>query len=485
MFVTIHVRNHKEQQLLHNLTYIDAPCILFHHHSGRLLGCNDQFLRVSHYRPEQLKDIYIYEGLFQNIRNIHELQQIIVQNNKANIEWKGANQLWRSQIRPFCIPFEQLDQQQDYPEYLCLQFMEGQEQQGQEYQREFLSLFSEQLLSQSHLALLLVDCEGEVLTMTKAATEIMGGEIEDYIGQNILEYYASLPFNRRLIHKSLFREISIRNKVLMWDDGQAERELLLDSFPIYDLDRNWIGMSIFIKDVTNVRLLEDQIRRKDRLAMIGQVAAGTAHEIRNPLTSIKGFLQVMKKTLEDHSLTKEVHYTDIMLEEIERINHLLGEFLLLSRSKETKFEIIHMVELMTQFLPVIGNEASLQGVAIEHQEQENLPKVIGNRDLLKQVFLNICKNAIEAIQGSGKIKISYQIDPRNKVMHIHFADNGPGIPSYIREKIFDPFFTTKENGTGLGLSVCHRIIHDMGGEINVSSTERETLFTVQIPYIET
>lgn len=472
MSVSINVHNHNEKQLVHNLAYMNTPCLLVHH-TGRIIGCNSEFLTVSSYNVEQLIGCNVYKDILMEFEGVDQLQEYARQGKRNRIEWKGEDHQRVSQIQPYFIPYEQ-----NMACYVYLKFLEITDIE------ELQSFFTEQLFTYSHLALLLLDQQGKVLHMTKAVIELIGEGIQDYVGKNIIEYFDTKPFNQRLLQKSLLRETHTHNKVIAWHNGQGEKEIILDSFPIYDHERNWIGLSVFIKDVTNVRLLEDQMRRKDRLAMIGQIAAGTAHEIRNPLTSIKGFLQVLKKTLEDHSFTREVHYTEIMLEEIERINQLLGEFLLLSRSKETKHEMISLTKLMKQFLPLMSNEAQLKGIDIEHQEIDGLPQVIGNRDLLKQVFLNICKNAIEAINGAGKIRISYQLHPEQNMLSINFEDNGPGIPSYVLDKIFDPFFTTKEEGTGLGLSVCHRIIHDMGGEIGVVSTEEFTVFRVLIPFTE-
>lgn len=470
--VSINIQNQNEEQLVHNLAFMSTPCLLIDH-SGRIIGCNKHFLKLSRCTAEGLLSCNFYQHIVTQIDHVDQLQAFTAAGKTNIVEWQGEACKQISQIRPFFIPYEHNPKHYVYIEFLEITDI-----------GRLRALFANQLVSSPHLALLFLDPEGEILHLTESATEILGGDLVEYVGKSIFEYFASRPANQHLLQKSFIREVSVSNKALIWHNGQEENELIVDSFPLYDQEQKWVALAILIKDITSVRALDDHIRRKDRLAMIGQVAAGTAHEIRNPLTSIKGFLQVMKKTLEDHHFTREVHYTEIMLEEIERINHLLGEFLLLSRSKETKYEIISLTELMKQFLPLIGNDAELKKIIIEHHELEELPLVIGNRDLLKQVFLNICKNALEAIKVGGKIQISYQHHVEQKMIGIEFTDDGPGIPSYIIDRIFDPFFTTKEEGTGLGLSVCHRIIHDMGGEIGVRSTNERTVFEVMIPYVE-
>jgi signal transduction histidine kinase len=228
--------------------------------------------------------------------------------------------------------------------------------------------------------------------------------------------------------------------------------------------------------------LEQQVQRSDRLAMIGQIAAGTAHEIRNPLTSIKGFLQMMHTTFQEKQMDKEQEFTQIMLTEINRINELVNEFLLLSKPKNITYDEVDVTAVLREILPIINNEALLYNVTIQYESVEPLPKVVADRELLKQVYLNICKNGIEAMVDGGNLTITERVDEEEKKIHIDFHDTGPGIPVFVIDKIFDPFFTTKPNGTGLGLSVCQRIIHDMGGTVRVSCKGFGTTFTVSIPY---
>jgi signal transduction histidine kinase len=216
--------------------------------------------------------------------------------------------------------------------------------------------------------------------------------------------------------------------------------------------------------------------------MIGQIAAGTAHEIRNPLTSIKGFMQMLGQTFREKEMEKEQGFTQIMLAEIDRINELVSEFLLLSKPKDVIFGKVDISAVLNEILPIINNEAILHGVTVHYENQEQLPEVVADKELLKQVYLNLCKNGIEAMIDGGELTISEKVDEEARMIHIDFHDTGPGIPVFLIDKIFDPFFTTKASGTGLGLSVCQRIIHDIGGTIRVSCKGYGTAFTVSIPY---
>jgi signal transduction histidine kinase len=133
-------------------------------------------------------------------------------------------------------------------------------------------------------------------------------------------------------------------------------------------------------------------------------------------------------------------------------------------------------------LPIIENEAILHNVEVRYERMDQLPSVIADQEMLKQVFLNVCKNGIEAMPDGGKLTITEKMDAAERKVLIDIHDTGPGIPPFLIDKIFDPFFTTKEEGTGLGLSVCQRIIHDIGGTIRVSSKGYGTTFTLGIPF---
>lgn len=462
-----------EHQLMENLELMESPCLLIDH-LGKIVGSNQAFRSMSLYSKEQLSTKYMGRDICKDFTSLEQLEQYYRnKENNSELTWiNDENELKTSKIQPVFIPYEQL-----YPAYAFIQFT-----------MTFTAIytlqssFSEQLFSHSHLALILLDEKAKVIKITEAAALILGGTAKQFINQNILELFASIPYDRQLVQKSFLEGVNVRNRAMSWNNGDLEYELLIDSFPILNQQKELLGVSVFIKDVTNIRSLENQIRRNDRLAMIGQIAAGTAHEIRNPLTSIKGFLQVLKTTLHNNGFIKEVEFTMIMLEEVERINHLVGEFLLLSRSRETKYESICLEILMEQFVPIIKNEALFKGIEFTHQDFSGLPMVVGDQKMLKQVFLNISKNAIEAMGDQGKLSVSHQILKKERMISIDFEDTGPGIPPYVLDKIFDPFFTTKEEGTGLGLSVCQRIIHDMGGKIWVSSKGYKTIFHIQIPY---
>ncbi|OXM83168.1 ATP-binding protein [Paenibacillus rigui] len=345
-----------------------------------------------------------------------------------------------------------------------------------------LQQFAGTFLKDVNLGVLLIDTEFKLMDISDMACRVLGLVKEEAVNQSMDHIFTKLPAQHQLVQRNILDGMVVRNQALSWMNNEERYELLVDTNVLRDEDFNIVGAYIIFKDVTNLRSLEEQVQRSDRLAMIGQIAAGTAHEIRNPLTSIKGFLQVLRKTLQEQGMERECGYTDVMLTEMNRINELVNEFLLLGKPKNVSYDAVDITQVVREILPIINNEAILHGVIVQYEAAYEMPQVIADRELLKQVFLNICKNGIEAMGDGGHLTLVERIDMGDRKVNIDIHDTGPGIPTFVIDKIFDPFFTTKEQGTGLGLSVCQRIIHDIGGHIRVSSKGFGTTFTLSIPF---
>ncbi|GCL73909.1 PAS domain-containing sensor histidine kinase [Paenibacillus naphthalenovorans] len=351
-----------------------------------------------------------------------------------------------------------------------------------QHELNLLQRFAGTFLKDVNLGVMLINTDFELIDISDMACRVLGLDREQVLQLPMEQVFADLPAEHQLVQRNILDGMVVRNHALSWTNNQERYELLVDSNVLRDEESRVVGAYIIFKDVTNLRSLEEQVQRSDRLAMIGQIAAGTAHEIRNPLTSIKGFLQVIRKTLQDQGLEKESGYTEVMLQEINRINELVNEFLLLSKPKNVTYDKVDVSQVLRDILPIINNEAILHRVVVQYEAMYDLPLVVADREMLKQVFLNICKNGIEAMGDGGFLTITEKADVEERKVNIIIHDTGPGIPMYVVDKIFDPFFTTKVEGTGLGLSVCQRIIHDIGGHIRVSSKGFGTTFTVSIPF---
>ncbi|WP_084509196.1 ATP-binding protein [Paenibacillus assamensis] len=359
---------------------------------------------------------------------------------------------------------------------------EGRRSPGERDAVPLLQRFADTFLRDVNLGVLLIDLQFRLVDVSDTACKLLGWSREQVVNHRINELFGAMPKEHHPIQRSLLGGLVVTNYAFSWQNGTYRHELLMDSNVVRCEEGRILGAYVLFKDVTNLKSLEEQVQRNDRLAMVGQIAAGTAHEIRNPLTSIKGFLQMFKRTLTERGMNKEVEFADIMLTELNRINELVGEFLLLSKPKDLNIEQLRVEQVMEEIVPIIRNEAVMHNVDVRVVHTVPLPPVVADREMLKQVFLNIAKNGIEAMVDGGHLSIYLKIDESCKCVLVDIHDSGPGIPGFLVDKIFDPFFTTKPNGTGLGLSVCQRIISDMGGGIRVASKGYGTTFTIAIPY---
>lgn len=341
----------------------------------------------------------------------------------------------------------------------------------------------EQILQEMEQGIIVVDGEGRMVAVNRYALDALHLEDKEFEGLTFEEVFPNLPEEMNLIPERLLRGIPERNRPFYWTVDGEKRDFLLDSYILKDQHGNQAGAFILFREAFRLFHIDEKIQRADRLAMIGQMAAGTAHEIRNPLTAIRGFLQMTRNALEERNLSREQGYIDLVLAEVNRINHLVDQFLLLGKPKDIKYRILDLKDVLQEIIPVMESEAILHNIEIIHRAPMELPRIIADPELIKQLFLNLIKNAIEAIVEDGKIEIDYEVIQEEQKLVISIRDSGPGIPPYIIDRIFDPFYTTKEDGTGLGLSVCQRIVQDIGGSIRVSSKGYGTTFQVILPFL--
>ncbi|WP_236588280.1 two-component system sensor histidine kinase NtrB [Tumebacillus amylolyticus] len=328
-----------------------------------------------------------------------------------------------------------------------------------------------------------LDLELNVLAANGAAVELLAGDAEGLVFPCELDSFV-LPVSHEYdwLQEMVRERICYRNHVVRVMRNGKERTLLADSYFLRGSDGENAGLVLFLKDIGNLVSLERQVHHHEKLATVGKIAAGVAHEIRNPLTSIKGFLQMMRHELERQGMEKEHSYTTVMLSEIERVNGLVGELLLLSKPRELKMEDLEVEELITVISPLISSESILHNIEFSMQ-LEPVPPVYADRELLKQVLWNLIKNAIEAMSemDGGKLIIRSSFQERDGLVRIDIRDSGPGIPHYMLDRIFDTFFTTKDTGTGLGLPICQRLVNDLGGKIQVTSKGYGTTVSVLLP----
>ncbi len=231
------------------------------------------------------------------------------------------------------------------------------------------------------------------------------------------------------------------------------------------------------RDVTEKLEMEANLHKSDTLSVIGQLAAGVAHEIRNPMTALKGFIQL----LEDSSEGKHSMYFDVISTELNRIDAIINEFLILAKPQAIKFVEHSITQIMSETVNLLSAQAVLYNVQFLLHYDDDLPLLFCEPNQLKKVFINMIKNGIEVMPNGGFITITMN-QTTDKLIHISIKDEGYGIPEEKLKKLGQPFYTTKERGTGLGLMVSYRIIEEHEGTIKVESeVGKGTVFHVYLP----
>jgi signal transduction histidine kinase len=236
-----------------------------------------------------------------------------------------------------------------------------------------------------------------------------------------------------------------------------------------------ISRALIYRDMS---LKDKQIMQAEKMAAIGELAAGIAHEIRNPLGIITGSAETVRKH-EDRKIREEM--TKYILEESHRINGLISTFLDFARPKEPKLVSCDLREVLEKTLLLLSPQAKTLGVEIKKEISQKPLQVSIDPDQIRQAFTNLGVNALEAMPQGGILKVTILDNNRDKIW-VRFSDTGNGISKEVAAKVFDPFFTTKEGGTGLGLSIAHRIVTQHGGEIRMEGEEgKGSTFTITLP----
>jgi signal transduction histidine kinase len=221
-----------------------------------------------------------------------------------------------------------------------------------------------------------------------------------------------------------------------------------------------IRFSSYIKSLTNVY---EELRQKEKLAVIGQMAATVGHEIRNPLASLKGFTQ-----LQSEAQSSSEEYYPIMIQEIDRINSIVDDLMYLGKPRVSHFEKADIKHIVDYTLSLTNQQAEENGVTVETIVQKPVPLIECDENRLKQLFINLLKNAIEAMPDGGRVKIHIQVRD-TQTLEISIEDEGHGISKETINNLFEPYFTTKKDGTGLGLIVSHQIAKDHNGDLKIES----------------
>jgi len=227
-----------------------------------------------------------------------------------------------------------------------------------------------------------------------------------------------------------------------------------------------VGRVIILKDLKEVRRLQEEIRRKEKMAAVGELAAGVAHEIRNPLSSIKGIATYFKDRFENRP--EDAEAAGVMIQEVDRLNRVVGELLEFSRPASIERALTDIGELLMHSVKLVQQDAGRQGIQIDLLDSPGTRVAHVDADRLSQCLLNLYLNAIQAMQSGGRLSV--RTHETDSGIAIEVKDTGCGIPPVDIGKIFDPYYTTKPKGTGLGLAIVHKIVEAHGGRVTVRSS---------------
>jgi two-component system nitrogen regulation sensor histidine kinase GlnL len=342
-------------------------------------------------------------------------------------------------------------------------------------------------------AVIAVDGELRVVFWNAAAEELTGRSARRAEGRTLKEVFAGDAALVRRLGETLVTGES-RSAADSTIERMDRRELPVSivTAPLFAKDGTVSGAVAVLRDLSRIRQLEAEVRRGETLAAAGRMAVGLAHEIRNPLGAIRGAVQLLSRELGSGSPLQE--YTSVLRTEVDRVNRIIEMLLDLARPVPVRPVPLNLHQLLERVALLTEETARARRLTLVRRYDPSLPPVMGDEDRLVQVFHNLVRNAMEAMSDVGRITLATRVSlnplfgkmdlgggPRSMV-EAQVIDEGSGIPAEARARIFDPFFTTKSHGLGLGLAICHQILEQHRGAIDVQSEEgRGTTVTCFLP----
>jgi two-component system nitrogen regulation sensor histidine kinase GlnL len=341
---------------------------------------------------------------------------------------------------------------------------------------------------------IVLDNTGAVTLVNPAAEELAGVSRRQAKGALFSEIFKGEGPLIDMVAKTLATGMSVSDheNIVLKRNGKLT-PVGASTSPLLSSGGERIGTILLLRDLTNVRELEEAVRQADRLSSLGALAAGLAHEIKNPLGGIKGAAQLLEMEFPENEELRE--YIRVMLKEVQRVNLIVEELLALASPGRLKPDKVNLHRVLSDIVLLQRRATGGREISIQQYFDPSIPPILADEALLTQLFLNLIKNAMEAVGEGGVVKVTSRVlsdysmtqkgERRARMVAIDVADNGPGIPAEVLEHLFTPFFTTKSQGTGLGLAICQKIVSEHRGMIKVDSDpSRGTIFTVMLPLIQ-
>lgn len=330
-----------------------------------------------------------------------------------------------------------------------------------------LELFNREVVESLPSGLLTTDMSGKVLIFNRAAERITGVKKAAVIGQRI---DSVLPFFRFPFSEGRKEETIMVNAV--------QKIIGLTISALRGISENTEGFIVTFQDLTKLKKLESEVKQKEKWATIGELSSNIAHEIRNPLASLRGSVEMLKEDSVPRNYKNRL--MEIAINEMERLDRIISDFLTYSRPTAPEFKRFELHRMLDETIELLKNVEHNKGAISIHKKYSGRLEVNADPQKIRQVFWNLGVNAVEAMPGGGELIVSTK--DSEKAVEITFTDFGAGIDEKDIEKIFYPFFTTKKDGTGLGLAIAYRIIEEHKGRLTVNSNPGiGTTFEVILP----
>jgi len=357
-----------------------------------------------------------------------------------------------------------------------------------------LKSYTDSILESLTSGIITLDLDGRVVTMNPAAELLTGLFAAEATGRYCTEIFSHSPEVVEILMETLASRTVVASTFLMLRRRNGTSLAIeLSTAPLGEAGGKDLGAVGVFKDVTVVHELEAQLRRSDRLAALGTLAAGLAHEIKNPLTSLRTFTRLVSRRFNDERFRQT--FERVVPRELERINRIVERLLELARPRRLSLKPVQLPALLERVVELYANQIETKQIMVLREYARDLPTVQGDGEHLYQAFLNLVTNALEAMGTGGRLTLragwsedrdwlsSSRRAPKRSVK-VEIEDTGTGIPPAEADKIFNPFFTTKEGGTGLGLALAHKIIEDHDGSVTFrSSPGAGTTFRLLLPVI--
>jgi two-component system, NtrC family, sensor histidine kinase AtoS len=361
-------------------------------------------------------------------------------------------------------------------------------------QLTFINRYDEAIIRDLPTGLILLDPSNEVLVMNPAAERILGRSKQVFVdilsgqpGEGEASGQAAprpFYFLDQVERRSEIIEAINAKKPFIWEKLALEKEkfLKLKVFPILDEKGGFTGTTIFVEDVSIDYVTKEYLLRAEKIASTAELAAGVAHEINNPLGIIQNYVELLK--LNTGLGAEDRESLDRIQNELNRIVEIISSLLSFSRAKQSPARAVNLNKLIDELLILVSHKLGAKNIGIVKDYRDGDVVVEGFDNKLKQLFLNLISNSIDAVLDHGRIVVRIESNKRSRYAQVSIIDNGYGIPHEIRDDIFTPFFSTKmtKTNTGLGLSICQHIVELHNGLISFSSEPgEETCFTVKLP----